>query len=69
MTAREVIRRLVDLGCTKVRQRGSHARFIAPGGKCAVTVPIHAGRTIPPGTLRSIERAMEPCLGSKWLLG
>jgi predicted RNA binding protein YcfA (HicA-like mRNA interferase family) len=69
VTAREVVRRLLDHGCTKVRQKGSHARFASPCGKCAVTVPMHAGRVIPRGTLKSIERAMEPCLGPNWLSG
>lgn len=67
MIARDVIRRLLKLGCRQVRQRGSHARFVSPTGECAVTVPVHAGRDLAPKTLRSIEKAMEPCLGPRWL--
>ena len=69
MTAREVVRQLKALGCKQVRQRGSHARFVSPSGRCAVTVPMHRGRVIPIGTLMSIERTMYPCLGAKWLHG
>ncbi|MBN1610862.1 MAG: type II toxin-antitoxin system HicA family toxin [Polyangiaceae bacterium] len=69
MTPREVVRRLTALGCTKVRQKGSHATYMAPDGKCWTTVAIHEGRDIPAGTLRAIERELEPCLGRKWLLG
>jgi len=29
--------------------------------------PIHRGKDLPPGTLRAIERDLEPCLGKKWL--
>jgi predicted RNA binding protein YcfA (HicA-like mRNA interferase family) len=49
-----------------VRQKGSHARFVSACGRCATTVPMHAG-DIAPGTLRSIERQMEPCYGKGWL--
>jgi predicted RNA binding protein YcfA (HicA-like mRNA interferase family) len=31
------------------------------------TVPIHKGEDIPRGTLRAIERDLEPCLGKGWL--
>jgi predicted RNA binding protein YcfA (HicA-like mRNA interferase family) len=69
MTPREVIRRMVALGCTKVRQKGSHATYQSPDGKYWTTVAIHEGRDIPSGTLRAIERELEPCLGRKWLTG
>ena len=35
-------------------------------GNCQTVVPVHAG-DLTPGTLRSIERDLGPCLGSKWL--
>ncbi|MBN1610857.1 MAG: type II toxin-antitoxin system HicA family toxin [Polyangiaceae bacterium] len=69
MTVREVIRRLVALGCTKTRQTGSHSRWVTPCGKCRTTVAIHEGHDIARGTLRAIEKDLEPCLGPKWLLG
>lgn len=66
MTAREVIRRLEQLGATKVRQTGSHARYRSACGKCSASVPIHTG-DIPRGTVASIERQMVDCYGKGWL--
>jgi len=65
MTGRDVLRRLRELGCEVVRQKGSHMRIRC--GKCHTTVPVHRGVDLPPGTLRAIERDLEPCLGKKWL--
>ena len=65
MTGRQLLRRLEKLECELVRQRGSHVRVRC--GRCQTTVPVHAGEDLPPGTLRAIERDLEPCLGSKWL--
>ncbi len=62
-----MVRKLVAAGCTKIRQVGSHARYVSPCGKCATTVAMHAGKDILSGTLRSIERQMAPCLGKNWL--
>ncbi|MDP9148962.1 MAG: type II toxin-antitoxin system HicA family toxin [Myxococcota bacterium] len=45
---------------------GSHKRFVSACGQCATTVAVHGG-DIPKGTLRAIERAMEPCYGKGWL--
>ncbi len=36
-------------------------------GECRTTVPIHASDDLPRGTLRAIERDLEPCLGRTWL--
>src|SRR5207237_4953955 len=58
MTGREILRRLRRLGCEIVRQRGSHVRVRC--GACQTTVPAHRGQDLPPGTLRSIERDLEP---------
>ena len=65
ITGRELIRRLGRLGCTEVRRRGSHVRVRC--GRCSTTVPVHAGQSLPPGTLRQIERDLAPCLGDSWL--
>ncbi|MDQ3071473.1 MAG: type II toxin-antitoxin system HicA family toxin [Acidobacteriota bacterium] len=65
ITGRELLRLLHRVGCKEVRQRGSHVRVRC--GDCSTTVPVHAGETLPPGTLRQIERDLEPCLGSRWL--
>jgi len=35
---------------------------------CYTTVQMHAGKDIPNGTLRSIQRQMEPAFGKGWLL-
>jgi predicted RNA binding protein YcfA (HicA-like mRNA interferase family) len=71
--AREVNRRIERLGGKMVRQVGSHRRYVATytdaaGSETTVatTVPQHAG-DIPAGTLRAIERDLEPALGKGWL--
>jgi hypothetical protein len=50
-------------------RRGQTGRLASP---CRVwkvphTVPVHAGEDLKPGTLRAIERDLEPCLGEHWL--
>ncbi|MGH3082166.1 MAG: type II toxin-antitoxin system HicA family toxin [Gaiellaceae bacterium] len=65
MTGTHVLRVLRRLGCEVVRQRGSHVRVRC--GRCQTTVSVHRRRDLPPGTLRAIERDLEPCLGSGWL--
>ena len=64
--AREVNRRIERLGGLMARQVGSHRRYVvtyadADGSeaKVATTVPQHQG-DIPRGTLRAIERDLEP---------
>lgn len=64
VTGKALLRRL-PASCRRVRQEGSHVRIECDG--CATTVPIHAGEDLPGGTLRAIERDLEPCLGRKWL--
>ena len=71
--AREVNRRIERLGGVMARQAGSHRRYVitytdaaGAAAKVATTVPQHAG-DIPPGTLRAIERDLEPALGKGWL--
>lgn len=53
LTARELVRRLEAAGFACIRQRGSHARFRHEDGR-AVTVPMHARKQIPTGTLHAI---------------
>ena len=65
MTAKDLRRILRSLGCIETRQHGSHLRVEC--GRCVTTVPVHAGEDIGAGLLRRIERAMEPCLGKRWL--
>jgi predicted RNA binding protein YcfA (HicA-like mRNA interferase family) len=67
MKAREVERRMTELGCVLVRQRGSHRLWKSAAGDCVTTVASHAGEDVRDGTLRAIERQMEHCLGQGWL--
>lgn len=73
MRAREVNRAIERAGGTNLRQVGSHRRYrITKTGDdgttltAHTTVPQHPG-DIPAGTLRSIERDLEPVLGKGWL--
>ena len=59
--------RLRQLGCAERKGKGSHVRFTF--GACATTVPNHKGQDIKTGTLRGIEKDMEPCFGKGWLTG
>jgi predicted RNA binding protein YcfA (HicA-like mRNA interferase family) len=77
LTAREVIKRIEELGGYHVRTRGSHATYEAVVRRneedeivltARAQVPIHRG-DVAPGTLRSIQRQLEPVFGEGWLLG
>ena len=65
VTARELRRVLKRRGCDEVRQVGSHLSIRC--GECVTTIAVHTG-DIPTGTLRKIERDLEPCLGKGWML-
>jgi predicted RNA binding protein YcfA (HicA-like mRNA interferase family) len=74
MRSSEVNRRIEKLGGEPVRQVGSHRRFKAtatrPDGTTTTvftSVQQHAG-DIPIGTLKQIEKDLEPAFGRKWLL-
>lgn len=56
IACRELIRVLKRAGFEEQRQRGSHLTMRRPSDGRRVTVPVHEGRTIPPGTLRAILR-------------
>jgi predicted RNA binding protein YcfA (HicA-like mRNA interferase family) len=58
---RQLLRRR---GCSEVRQSGSHLVVRCDG--CQTVIPVHGG-DLPSGTLRAIERDLEPCLGKRWL--
>jgi len=75
MTAREVIRIIERNGGVLLRQRGSHRQHearatLADGTEATArtTVALHAG-DVRPGTLRAIERDIEPVFGKGWLKG
>jgi len=67
MTARHVLRRVSELGGRTLRQVGSHARVVCGCGRHFTTVPDHGSHDLKPGTLRSLERDLEPCFGPRWL--
>ncbi|MBC8092355.1 MAG: type II toxin-antitoxin system HicA family toxin [Pseudonocardia sp.] len=75
MKAREVNRKIERLGGRIVRQSGSHRRYRAEHTDtatgqmitCETLVAQHASRDIPMGTLRSIEKDLEPVYGKGWL--
>jgi len=52
----QLIRALERAGFEKVRQRGSHVHLRREDDRKRVTVPVHKGKTLPPGTLRGILR-------------
>jgi predicted RNA binding protein YcfA (HicA-like mRNA interferase family) len=56
---REVQAALERLGWVWIRSRGSHRIFKKPGRRFLVSLPWHERRTVPPGTLRNIVRAIE----------
>jgi predicted RNA binding protein YcfA (HicA-like mRNA interferase family) len=64
-TAREVLARIAALGGEMARQKGSHIRVRC--GSRFTTVPDHGSHDLPIGTLRAIERDLEPILGASWL--
>jgi predicted RNA binding protein YcfA (HicA-like mRNA interferase family) len=53
---RDVVRALERAGFERRRQKGSHVHLRREADQRRVTVPVHAGRTLPVGTLRGILR-------------
>lgn len=66
MTARELRKILKAHGCVELRQKGSH--LFVQCGKCTTVVVVKKGEDLRTGTLRAIERQLEPCLGKGWLI-
>ncbi len=54
LTANEVEQILRRYGYQLVSQRGSHRKWRHPESGLQVVVPMHQGRTLPVGTLRTI---------------
>ena len=63
LKAREVIKRLKQLGFAEVRHRGSHKFFQHDDGRTTV-VPVHPGRTIGRGLMRDILHDIEMSPGA-----
>jgi predicted RNA binding protein YcfA (HicA-like mRNA interferase family) len=55
VTGAELVRALQGAGFNLTTIRGSHHRLRHPDGR-ATTVPVHAGKDVPKGTLRSVLR-------------
>lgn len=79
MDARRVGHRIKELGGAPGRQKGSHLRFdatyidVAEDGESVTrtahtTVQQHGAKDIPTGTLRKIQKDLEPAFGKGWLL-
>ena len=64
MRTREIEKRIRSAGGVFVGQRGSHRLYVVRRDGLAVhtTVPYHRG-DLPTGTVRAIERDLEPLLG------
>ena len=54
LTAKEVLDILKQDGWYVVKQKGSHVQLKHPKKKGKVTVPMHSGKTLPIGTVKSI---------------
>jgi predicted RNA binding protein YcfA (HicA-like mRNA interferase family) len=54
--AQDLIKLLREDGWMEHSQKGSHKQFVHPLKQGRVTVPMHKGRDIPPGTLNSIKK-------------
>lgn len=54
LPARKVIKKLKRAGFTESHQRGSHLYLVNADETKIVTVPVHAGKDIPIGTLYNI---------------
>jgi len=65
MQARKLLQILRERGCIELRQKGSHIRIKCK--HCFSTVPNHNAEDLRLGTLRQIQKDLEPCLGREWL--
>ena len=57
MTAREIIKLLHKDGWYDFDQDGSHLQLKHPSKPGKITIPVHSGKDIAPGTLNSILKA------------
>ena len=55
LTFRDLIKTVEKLGFRKVRQEGSHIRFVHPDGR-KTTIPDHGHKDVPKGLLNKIIR-------------
>ena len=60
------VRRILEArGCRQTATRGSHEKWVTPGGLSNTIVA--GARQQSPGVLRSIQRVFAPEFGAKWL--
>ena len=56
VNTRQVLSALRNAGFVDVAAVGGHRQLRRPEGGPRVTVPVHGGHDVPPGTLRNIVR-------------
>jgi predicted RNA binding protein YcfA (HicA-like mRNA interferase family) len=56
LTAKEIIKILLQQGFEEISQTGSHIKFFNSITKRTVIVPFHQGKDLPIGTLKAIEK-------------
>ncbi len=66
MSGARLLKRLRELGCEVLRQKGSHV--VVQCGQCQTVVPVHRGEELGKGLLSAIKRQLTPCLGKDWLV-
>ena len=59
LAAKDLIRILRKNGFVLFSSRGSHQHFVHPAKKMKVTIPVHAGKIIGPGLMKSILKQAE----------
>ncbi|MBT4027634.1 type II toxin-antitoxin system HicA family toxin [Desulfobacula sp.] len=55
ITFKSFIRKVQKLGFQRIRQQGSHIRFVHPDGR-KTTIPDHGNKDVPKGLLSKIIR-------------
>lgn len=59
VTGLQLVRVLEEIGFVARRQKGSHLHLFRDNDRRRVTVPVHRGKNIPIGTLKSILKDAE----------
>lgn len=54
MTAKQLIKLIESIGYYEIRQTGSHKTFWHDARKNHITIPVHTGKDLKPGTLNKI---------------
>lgn len=56
LKALELIKQLKENGFIEISQVGSHIKLFNPDTRLSTIVPIHKGKNLPIGTIKSIEK-------------